>query len=46
MPEKILVVDDEPDLEILIRQKFRKQIRQKQLEFTFAHNGVEALEVL
>ncbi len=46
MPEKILVVDDEPDLEILIRQKFRKQIRQKQLEFTFAHNGIEALEVL
>ncbi|NET59645.1 MAG: response regulator, partial [Symploca sp. SIO2E6] len=46
MPEKILVVDDEPDLEILIRQKFRQQIRQKQLQFTFVHNGVEALEVL
>jgi len=29
MPAKILVVDDEPDLEHLIRQKFRKEIRQK-----------------
>jgi len=46
MSEKILVVDDEPDLEILIRQKFRKQIRQKELQFTFVHNGVEALEAL
>ena len=27
MPEKILVVDDEPDLESLIRQKFRKKIK-------------------
>ncbi|NES19418.1 MAG: response regulator, partial [Symploca sp. SIO3E6] len=46
MSDKILVVDDEPDLEILIRQKFRKQIRQKQLQFTFVRNGLEALEVL
>ncbi len=46
LPSKILVVDDEPDLEPLIRQKFRKQIRQKQLEFVFAHNGVEALAKL
>ncbi len=30
MLAKILVVDDEPDLELLIRQKFRKEIRQKQ----------------
>lgn len=44
MPSKILVVDDEPDLEILIRQKFRKQIRQQELRFVFARNGVEALE--
>lgn len=43
MPAKILVVDDEPDLEILIRQKFRKRIRQQELQFIFAHNGVEAL---
>jgi len=46
MPAKILVVDDEPDLESLIRQKFRKKIRQNELQFVFAHNGVEALETL
>lgn len=40
---KILVVDDETDLEILIKQKFRKQIREKQYEFVFAINGVDAL---
>ncbi|WP_053977260.1 adenylate/guanylate cyclase domain-containing protein [Mangrovimonas xylaniphaga] len=41
---KILVVDDEPDLEVLIKQKFRKQIRQKEYEFYFAQNGNDALE--
>ncbi|MEQ8754049.1 MAG: SpoIIE family protein phosphatase [Coleofasciculus sp. G1-WW12-02] len=46
MPAKILVVDDEPDLEPLIRQKFRKKIRQKELQFIFACNGVDALEKL
>jgi len=46
MPAQILVVDDEPDLEVLIRQKFRKRIRQKELQFVFASNGVEALERL
>jgi PAS domain S-box-containing protein len=46
MPEKILVVDDEPDLEPLIRQKFRKKIRQNELLFIFARNGAEALEKL
>jgi len=40
---KILVVDDEPDLEILIKQRFRKQIRDHQYEFIFAGNGAEAL---
>ena len=40
---KILVVDDEVDLEVLIKQKFRKQIREKQYEFVFAYNGKEAL---
>ena len=40
----MLVVDDEPDLESLIRQKFRKQIREGEYEFLFAHNGVDALE--
>lgn len=43
---KILVVDDETDLEILIKQKFRKQIREKEYEFFFAINGNDALEKL
>ena len=46
MPHKILVVDDEPDLELLIKQKFRKQIRDQELHFEFAQNGVQALERL
>ena len=40
----ILVVDDEADLEVLIKQKFRKKIRQKEYEFLFAENGVVALQ--
>jgi phosphoserine phosphatase RsbU/P len=40
---KILVVDDEIDLESLIRQKFRRQIRDKKYNFIFAFNGLEAL---
>ena len=43
---KILVVDDEADLQILIQQKFRQRIRQKDYEFIFAMNGREALEKL
>jgi PAS domain S-box-containing protein len=46
MPAKILVVDDEPDLEVLIRQEFRRQIRRGELEFVFAHNGLDALAKL
>jgi len=46
MAYKILVVDDEPDLELLIRQKFRKQIRDNEYEFAFAQNGVEALSAI
>lgn len=46
MMAKILVVDDEPDLEVLIKQKFRKKIREKQYEFLFAQNGRQALDVL
>jgi len=46
MPHRILVVDDEADLEILIRQKFRKQIRDNEYDFSFAANGVEALTKL
>ncbi len=43
---KILVVDDEADLEVLIKQKFRKKIRDKEYEFLFAANGRIALEKL
>ncbi len=43
---KILVVDDEADLEILVKQKFRKKIRENVYEFVFAQNGEQALEKL
>ena len=48
MPEafKILVVDDEPDLEPLVLQRMRRRIRSGQYSFVFAQNGVEALERL
>lgn len=41
---KILVADDEVDLEMLIKQKFRQKIREQQYEFVFAVNGNDALE--
>ncbi len=41
---KILVADDETDLEVLIRQKFRQKIREQKYEFVFAINGNDALE--
>lgn len=44
--EKILVVDDETDLQFVINQKFRRQIRNGQYEFHFAFNGLEALAKL
>jgi adenylate cyclase len=43
---KILAVDDEPDFELLLTQRFRRQIREKEFEFRFAHHGEEALERL
>ena len=43
---KILVVDDETDLEVLIKQKFRQKIREHKYEFVFAINGRHALEQL
>lgn len=45
-PVRILVVDDEPDIEALITQKFRREIRKKEMEFLFAHDGQEALNML
>ncbi len=46
MTSRILFVDDEPDLEALVLQKFRRQIRDGTVSFLFAHDGVEALAAL
>ena len=46
MAVKILSVDDETDLELLLTQFFRRKIRKGEYEFFFAHNGLEALKVL
>src|SRR6202789_2696256 len=46
MPYQILVVDDEPDMESLVRQKLRQQIRDNEFEFFFSRNGEEALQTL
>jgi adenylate cyclase len=45
-PVKILGVDDEADFEALIRQRFRRQVRDREFTFRFAHHGEEALAVL
>ena len=45
-PYKILVVDDEPDLEPLMLQRMRRDIRSGRYQFCFARDGVEALEML
>lgn len=41
---KILVVDDEQDVQVLFQQRFRKEIRKKELDFVFAFSGEEALQ--
>ncbi|MEG4058740.1 MULTISPECIES: response regulator [unclassified Microcoleus] len=46
MSAKIMFVDDEPDLESLMSQRFRKKIRAEKWQLFFAHNGVQALEKL
>jgi adenylate cyclase len=46
MKSKIMIVDDENDFEQLIRQKFRRQIREQTYEFFFAKDGKDALEQL
>jgi adenylate cyclase len=43
---RILVVDDEPDLEDLVTQKFRRQIREGAIVFVFARDGIEALSLI
>lgn len=45
-PVRLLVVDDEPDLETLIRQKFRKKIRDGHYAIVFAGDGQQALDAL
>jgi adenylate cyclase len=46
MTARVLFVDDEPDLEALVMQKFRRQLRDGTMSFLFAHDGVEALAAL
>ena len=46
MAVKILSVDDEMDLELLLTQYFRRKIRKGEYEFVFAHNGMEALAMM
>ena len=42
----ILIVDDENDIQFLLRQKFRKKIRKEEIRFLFAGHGAEALDIL
>jgi adenylate cyclase len=46
MSSKILAVDDEPDFELLLTQRFRRQVRDGEFIFRFAHHGEEALTAL
>ena len=43
---KILVVDDEKDIQVLFEQRFRKEIRHGEIEFAFAYSGEEALSYM
>ena len=43
---KILVVDDEQDVQLLFKQRFRKEIKKEIFEFVFAFSGEQALEIL
>jgi adenylate cyclase len=45
-PAKILAVDDEPDFALLLTQRFRKQIRDGEFSFAFAHHGEEGLAMI
>ncbi|MBL0054315.1 MAG: response regulator [Bacteroidetes bacterium] len=46
MANRILVIDDEQDMQSLINQRFRKQIKENIFSFEYAFNGIEALEKL
>jgi CheY-like chemotaxis protein len=43
---KILVVDDETDVQVLFEQRFRKEIKNGEINFAFANSGEEALEYM
>lgn len=43
---KILVVDDEKDVQVLFEQRFRKEIKNNEMQFEFAFSGEEALSYL
>ena len=43
---KVLVVDDERDVQVLFEQRFRKEIRNDKISFAFAFSGEDALEYL
>jgi CheY-like chemotaxis protein len=43
---KVLVVDDEQDMKMLFEQRFRKEIRERKMDFAFAISGEQALEYL
>ncbi len=42
----IMVVDDEPDIQLLFEQRFRKEIRRGEIAFHFAFSGDQALEMI
>lgn len=46
MSKKILVVDDEEDVQLLFKQRFRKEIKNEEFEFAFAFSGEDALKYL
>jgi CheY-like chemotaxis protein len=46
MPMKILVVDDEKDVQLLFQQRFRREIKKQEIDFAFAFSGEEALDYL
>lgn len=46
MPKKVIVVDDEKDMQALFKQRFRKEIKQGEIEFFFAFSAEAALEYL
>jgi len=43
---KVLVVDDEKDVQVLFEQRFRREIRDKEMDFVFAFSGEEALQYM